>query len=93
MKSSHIFSNLKRKKQLDIIKYNKNMKKRININIKDYKEYSEIFSPIVFEIKPVTNDYGKFININLKDDIYFHIFLNNNKIILQMIQLHNLLLF
>ena len=33
-----------RKKSLYIIKYNKNIKNRINI--KDYKEYSEIYSSI-----------------------------------------------
>ena len=48
-----LFNNLMKKKTLDIIKYNKNMKNRININIKDYKEYSEIYSSIEIEIKPV----------------------------------------
>ena len=38
-----------KKKSLDIVKYNKNI---ININIKDYKEYSEIYSSIEIEIKP-----------------------------------------
>ena len=32
-----LFNNLLRKKSLDIIKYNKNIKNRMNINIKDYK--------------------------------------------------------
>ena len=36
-----IFDNLKKKKSLEIIKYNKNIKSRINVNINDYKEYSE----------------------------------------------------
>ena len=35
-----IFDNLKRKKLLKIIKYNKNIQKIINLNINDYKEYS-----------------------------------------------------
>ena len=39
-----VFYNLLRKKSLDIIKYNNNIKERINISIKDYKEYSEIYS-------------------------------------------------
>ena len=38
-----------KKKSLDIIKYNKNIQKRINISIKDYKEYSEIYSSIEIE--------------------------------------------
>ena len=47
-----------------MIKYNKNIKNRINININDYKEYSEKYSSIEIYIKPVKNKYGKFININ-----------------------------
>ena len=53
-----------KKKSLDIIKYNNNIKERININIKDYKEYSEIYSPIEIEIKLAKNKYGEFINFN-----------------------------
>jgi len=74
-----LFNNLLKKKTLDIIKYNKNIKNRININIKDYKEYSEIYSPIEIEIKPVYNKYGKFINIKKEDKIYYHIYFNNSK--------------
>ena len=55
-----------------------NIKNRININIKDYKEYSEIYSSIEIEIKPVKNKYGKFINMN-ENEIYYHIYFNDNK--------------
>ena len=41
-----LFNNLFKKKSLKIIKYNKNIKERINISIKDYKKYSEIYSSI-----------------------------------------------
>ena len=74
-----LFNNLMKKKKLDIIKYNKNIKNRININIKDYKEYSEIYSSIEIELKPVEDEYGKFININKEDEIYYHIYFNDNK--------------
>ena len=73
-----IFNNLLKKKSLDIIKYNKNIKERMNISIKDYKEYSEIYSSIEIEIKPVKNEYGKFINMN-ENEIYYHIYFNDNK--------------
>ena len=63
----NVFNNLIKKKSLEIIKYNKNIKDRINISIKDYKEYSEIYSSIEIEIKPVDNKYGDFININEED--------------------------
>ena len=45
-----LFYNLLKKKSLDIIKYNNNIKERMNISIKDYKEYSEIYSSIEIEI-------------------------------------------
>ena len=64
---------------LEIIKYNKNLKNRININIKDYKEYSEIYSSIEIEIKPVKDEYGEFINTNKENEKYYHIYFNDNK--------------
>ena len=73
-----VFNHIKRKQLLDIFKYNKNIQKRININIDDYKEYSEKFSLIEIEVKPVNNKYGEFIKINEKDKIYYHIYFNNN---------------
>ena len=63
---SKVYHTLSKKKLLDIIKYNRELKKRININIKDYKEYSEIYSSIELEIKPVEDEYGRFINIDDK---------------------------
>ena len=74
-----VFNNLMKKKSLYIIKYNKKIKERINISIKDYKEYSEIYSSIEIEIKLVDNKYGKFIKINKENEKYYHIFFNNNK--------------
>ena len=74
-----VFDNLKKKRTLEIVKNNKNIKKRINISINDYKEYSEKYSSIEVEIKPVYNKSGKFINIKEKDKKYYHIYFNNNK--------------
>ena len=74
-----IFNNLQKKELLEIIKYNNKIKKRLNINILDYKEYCELYSSIEIEIIPFKNTYGQFINI-LKDyKSYFHIFFNNTK--------------
>ena len=67
-----LFYNLFKKKSLDIIKYNNKIKERLNISIKDYKEYSEIYSSIEIEMKPVNNKYGEFINMN-ENKIYYHI--------------------
>ena len=74
-----LFDNLKKKKTLYIVKYNKNIKNRININIKDYKEYSEIYSSIIIEMKPVKNKCGNFIYLNKENRKYFHIFFNNKE--------------
>ncbi len=54
-----ILNNLEKKKLYEIIKYNKNIQNKINININNYKEYSDL---IEIEIKSVNNEYGKFIN-------------------------------
>ena len=74
-----LFNNLLKKKSLDIIKYNKNIKNRINISIKDYKEYAEIYSPIEIEIKLVNNEYGEFINVEKENEKYYHIYFDDNK--------------
>ena len=73
-----VFNNLKKGKTLNIVKYNENIKRRININTDDYKEYSEKYSSVEIELNPVSNKYGKFIN-NEKEEIYYHIYFNNNE--------------
>ena len=72
-----IFNDLQRKKYLEIIKYNKQIQKRLDINIKDYKEYSEVYSSIEIDIIP-GNLLGKFIKFKEKDKKYYHIYFNNN---------------
>ena len=66
-----LFLNLENKKKLNMVKYNKNIKNRIYININNYKEYSEKYSSIEIEIKPVNNKYDKFINIKDEDKKYY----------------------
>ena len=69
-----LFNILSKKKLLDIIKYNNNIKNRINISIKDYKEYLEMYSPIEIEISLINHSYGEFININKgKKNIFIYI--------------------
>ena len=74
-----VFNNLPKKKSLEMVKYNNNIKERLNLNMNDYKEYCEIYSSIEIEIKPVKDEYDKFININEKNKNYYHIYFNNNK--------------
>ena len=48
-----IFNYFKKDKSLQIFRCNKQMQKRLNLSIKDYKEYSETFTPIEIEIIPI----------------------------------------
>ena len=76
---SKIFGNMTKKKKLEIVKYNKRIQNRINLSVKDYKEYSETFTPIEIEIRHTKGKYGEFININEDDKLYYHIiFAKNN---------------
>ena len=84
IKSSYIFKNiydiLNKKESLEIVKYNKNMQKRLNLNIKDYKKYSETMTPIEIEIITNNKKFDKFIDINEKEKLYYHIYFNDNKV-------------
>ena len=64
---------------MKIIKYNNYIKKRLNINFNNYKDFSEKFSSIELEIIPIQNKYEDFIKIEEKDKKYFHIYFNDNK--------------
>ena len=71
---SKIYNNMTIKKKLEIVKYNKRIQNRLNLDVKDYKEYSEI----EIEIIPTKGKYGKFINIKENDELYYHIYFNDN---------------
>ena len=73
------FGYMSERKLLETIRYNKNIQKRINININHYKEYSGTKTSIELDIIPMKGKYGKFININEEDKKYFHIYFNDNK--------------
>ena len=72
---SKIYNNMTIKKKLDIVKHNKKIQNRLNLSTKDYKEYCKI----EIEIIPKKDEYGKFININENDKLYYHIYFNDNK--------------
>ena len=59
------------RKSLEIIRYNKSIQKRIDININHYKAYSEEYSSIELDIIPMKGEYGEFININEEDKKFF----------------------
>ena len=73
---SKIFSYIKKQKILQIIKYNKKIQKRLDVNIKDFNEISQIEIIAV----PYENKFGNFINIfNKKFEEYYHIYFNDSK--------------
>ena len=74
-----IFDYLKRNKLLEIVKYNKKLQNKLNLNINSYKEFSLLYSSIEIEIKLDDDTYGEFINISEEEKEYFHIYFNNSK--------------
>ena len=73
-----IFDIILRKKYLGIINYSKKFQNKLNLNINDYKEYSQILSPIEIEIIPIKDKYKDFINIFYESD-YYHIYFDDKK--------------
>ncbi len=76
----YLFNILSKNKQLEIIKYNKNIRNRLSITLNDYKEYSEKFTPIEIDIIPIKTDYNIFIH-PLNDEMkkYYHIYFNDSE--------------
>ena len=73
-----MFEFIKKNKSLEIIKCNKKIQKRLNLSINNYKEYSQLFTPIEIELNIADNKYGIFINYEEKDSIYYHIYFDNS---------------
>ena len=76
------FSHFHELKTFELIKYNKYIQKRMNININDYKTCCEKYSSIEIEIIPIIpqkKENGQFMNIKKEDEEYYHIYFNNNK--------------
>ena len=73
-----VFNHLEQKKLLNIIKYNKTIQNILDININNYKKYSEIYSPIEIEIIPVKDKYGAFINMFTGFESFYHIYFNGS---------------
>ena len=73
------FGYISGRKSLEILKYNKSIQKRINIDINSYKEFCEKYSSIELEVIPMKNEYGKFIDIKKDETNFFHIYFNDNK--------------
>ena len=73
------FGYMTERKSLETIRYNKNIQKRMYININHYKDFFETKTSIELDIIPMKGKYGDFINIKEEDKKYFHIYFNDNK--------------
>ena len=73
-----LLEHLNEKKLLEIALYNNYIKQKMNININNYKEYSEKFSSIIIEIK-LNKNYSNFINYKNEEEKFYHIYFHNNK--------------
>jgi len=74
-----IFDILDKKTLLKLLKYNRIMQCRLDITLLDYKYYPEKYLSVEIELKPALNKYGRFININPSQTMYFHIYFDNGR--------------
>ena len=63
-----IFDNIKKRKVLNIIQYNKNIQNRLEFTIKDYIELAKI----EIEIIAYKYEYGPFFNFNKELSSFYH---------------------
>ena len=74
-----IFKYLHKRRKLKILKCNKMMKKKLDIEINDFKDYSEKFSTIEIEIIPAKDKYCNFIYYKNNNSRYFNIYFNDEQ--------------
>ena len=75
-----IFKNLTKIKTLEMIRYNKNVQNRLNLNINDYKEMAKI--EIDLEVTPtIVISKSNIINLynTANDECYFNIYFKDSK--------------
>ena len=73
-----IFDFIPRFKSLEIIRCNKKLIRLLNTNINEYKSLSEIYSPIIIELKPAVNKFSNIIKINKEEEkSHYHIYFND----------------
>ena len=77
-----ILSYITKNESLNILRYNKKLQKRLNLSINDYKDYSQLYSPIEIELKFDENkcdEKNRFIYILDEEKEYYHIYFDNSK--------------
>ena len=68
-----IFAYIPKRKLIEFINNNKYIQRRIDINIDNYKAYSEIYSLIEIEITPKKKEIGRFINIKKEENKKYYL--------------------
>jgi len=77
-----IFKYAKKKKYLEIMKYNKKLQTRLKIGINDYIDYFQTYSSIEIELKLIDKKYdfySNLIHIPEKNKEYYHIYFDNSR--------------
>ena len=77
-----IFENLFFVKEMQIVSYNKNLQKRLDLSIKDYKDYYQVIIELEVhpkeKIKGYKNYFLKYIDSRLAK--FYHIYFNNKNV-------------
>ena len=73
-----IFDYTTKKKFLEILKCSKKLQKRTNLNINNYKKYSQYYSSIELTLTLDNYKNDKFINIPDLETEYYHIYFDNS---------------
>ena len=76
-----IYCNIQKKLFLSIIKYNKQIQQKLDINITDFITLFETYTKIEIEVIPTNKlrKYNTFINYTKDFESYYHIYFNENK--------------
>ena len=75
-----IVDNIKQKRLLKLINYNKNFQEKLGIGIKDYKKYYEQIIIEIIPIDKINNNYRNyFINIPYKYKSFYHTYFNEDE--------------
>ena len=65
--------------KLEVIKRNKKIQKKLEININDYIEYSQIYSSIILNVIPDDNVSTRIINISDEDREFIEVYIFKHK--------------
>ena len=74
-----VIKNTFAKVKLSLLKYNKSLRKTLNLDIKEYQKFRFYYSPVEIELNPRFNINGRFIDMRGRSD-YFVVYINDRKL-------------